>query len=405
MSFSRILQPKINPFGLFIYFPKEGTVDLKTFSDKVISLNELNKYQEKGAYCNSYNDLFISEGKEFWIINNSTFSVRRKRTPINKLGHSMIFLSSQTGTSKIILIGGSDKKTFYYDLKKNYFINWAETNELHNKPSLLKIEDYLYIFDGIKQSNICFERTKLSENEKKWEKIVPNFEKSIINYFPSNYFATALDSNGNVIFLGGDKATLENKKTFVYDIKNNEITLSLKGTNDNMSFDDKTFYKINNKFNVALPKGLKDKKEIASIDKEEQSLLKINIELPTEDNEMNFQYRNNSNYNNNIVNICKYCQNSYKSNKSDNQTQYNMKSSPYSQYSHPQKKRNFGDIKIKEEPQEFGYFISNNSIEEAKLKAQKDNIQIVPIYKHSKPIIKSNQILSNVIKKQEEIII
>ena len=400
MSYSRLLQPKINPFGLFIYFPKKGAVDLKTFSDKVISLYELNKYKEKGAYCNSYNDLFISEGKEFWIVNNTTFSIKRKTTPIDKNEHSMIFLPSLTGTSKVFLIGGTNKKTFYYDLKKNYFINWAETNELHIKPCLIKIEDYLYIFDGFKNVDICFERTKLSENEKKWEKIVPNFDNKIISNFPSKSFATALDMNGNVIFLGGDNITLENKNSFVYDIKNNKITLSLKGTNDNMTFDDKNFYKINNKYNVALPYKLNESKELAAIDKDEQSLIKINIELPIKENEIDLEYRNNSDYNNNTFNVCKYCQNSYKSNQSSNQLKYNMK---YAQYSHPQiKKRNFYDIQIKEEPKEFGYFISSNSSVEAKLKAKNDQIKVVPFHKNYKSIIKPNQTTFKVSKKPEE---
>ena len=396
MSFNRLLQPKINPFGLFIYFPKEGAIGLKTFSDKVISLNGLSKYKEKGTYCNSFSDLFISEGKEFWIINNITFSVKRKKTPIDKIEHSMIFLSSLASSSKVFLIGGADKKAFYYDLKKNYFINWAETNEFHIKPSLLKSDDYLYIFDGYNNNNICFERTRLSENEKKWEKIIPYFNDKIISNFPSKSFATALDTNGNVIFLGGDNIILENKYSFVYDTKSNIITLSIKGTNDNMTFDDKTFYKINNKYNIALPRGLNEGKELAAIDKEEQSLIKINIEFPVEGSEMNFQY--NSNYNNS-VNLCKYCQNSF----SGNRIQYNMKYSYYSQYSHPQtKQRNFYDIQIKQEPKEFGYYISGNSSEEAKLKAKRDKIQIVPINKNYESIIKPNQFTSKVIKKQEE---
>ena len=84
MSYNRLLQPKINPFGIYIYSPKEGTVDLKTFSDKIIRENELYKYKEQGTYCNSFNDLFISEGKEFWIINNTSFAIKRKKNSYRK---------------------------------------------------------------------------------------------------------------------------------------------------------------------------------------------------------------------------------------------------------------------------------------------------------------------------------
>ena len=300
MSFNRLLQPKINPFGLFIYSPKEGTVILKTFSDQIIYQNELNKYNDQGTYCNSFNDIFISEGKYFWIINNKTFTIRKKKAPIERKNHSMIFLSSLTGKSNVFLVGGADKKTFYYDLNKNYFINWAETNELHNKPALIRIDDYLYLFDSLKLSNSCFERTKISDNEKKWEKIIPNFDRKITYNFPTKNFAAAIDSKGSVIFLGGDNISLENNKTYVYDPKNNRISLSLTGTNDSMDFYDKTFYKINNKYNVALPYDLNSIQEIALVDKNEQSLIKINIEFsfPSEDNNtINFKYIN-SNYNN-----------------------------------------------------------------------------------------------------------
>jgi hypothetical protein len=183
MSYNRLLQPKINPFGLIIYFPKEGTITLKTFSDQIISSAELYKYKEQGTYCNSFNELFISEGRDFWIINNTTFSIIKKKTPLDKKNHTMIFLSFLIGCSKVFL-GGADKKSFYYDLKKNYFINWAEANEVHNKPSLIRICDYLYLFDNLKQSKSCFETTKLSDIDKKWKKKI---------YFSKNYLHILLD--------------------------------------------------------------------------------------------------------------------------------------------------------------------------------------------------------------------
>ena len=386
MSFNRLLQPKINPFGVFIYSPKEGTFDLKTYSDKLISDAELNKYKEEGAYCNSFKDLYISEGKEFWIINNTSFSVKKKKTPIEKKNHSMIFLSFLSGSSKVFLIGGYDKKVFYLDLKKNYFMNWAETNELHIRPALIKIDNYLYILDGVKESKICFERTKLSDDSKSWEKICPSIEQNIILNFPTKNFATATDLNGKIVFLGGDRVTLENNNSYIYDVKNNKITLSSKGTNDNMIFTDKNFYKINNKYSIALSDRLNETKEIALIDKEEQSLIKLNIELPGNDND-NFTF-------------CKYSQNAYKSNKPNiiNNTIKNTEN-PYSQYSYPQrKKRNIEDytnvqknygkatVIIKEEPKEFGYYVSSNSSEEAKSKARRDRIEIIGITEKYDPM-------------------
>ena len=375
MSFNRLLQPKTNPFGVIIYCPKEGSVILKQFSVKIISENELNKFS-KGTYCNSFNNLFISEGKYFWIINNTSFNVRKKKMPIEKNNHSMIFLPCNKGAGRTFIIGGSDKKTFFYDLKKNYFINWAETNEVHSKPTLIKIDDYLYIMDSLKQQNFCFERTKLSDNEKRWEKIMPNFDKKIISNFPSGGLAASLDSNGSVVFLGGDNINLTNN-SYVYDPKNNKVSISLNGTNDSVNFCDKNFYKFDKKYSIALPKDIEEVKEIAIIDKDEQSLIKSHIDLPKNGN-----YKLNINQNEFTFPKHKIRSNMIIANHASMSKAY----------------RNINpNAQIREEPKEFGYYISSNSSEQVRIKAQKDRIKMVQInpkhvtYKIGQAIQKDNQ--------------
>ena len=172
-SYKRIIQPKLNPFGLYIYNPREGIITLKNFPSKTISLFELNKFDEGSAYCNSYNDLFISGGKndnnkDFWIINNNNFEVKKKNMLSNKKLHSMIFLNINQNEEWIFIVGGDDKKSFYYDLKKNYFMNWGDTNDIHLRPALLKIGEYLYIFDSINLRKNYFERTKIISSNKRW---------------------------------------------------------------------------------------------------------------------------------------------------------------------------------------------------------------------------------------------
>jgi len=356
MSFNRLLQPKTNPFGVIIYSPKEGNVILKQFSDKIISENELNKFS-RGTYCNSFNNLLLSEGKYFWIINNTSFNVRKKKLPIEKNNHSMIFIPCTKGAGRTFIIGGSDKKTFFYDLKKNYFINWSETNEMHNKPTLITIDDYLYIMDSLKQQNFCFERTKLSDNEKRWEKIIPNFDKKIISNFPSGGLAAALDSNGSVVFLGGDNINLMNN-SYVYDPENNKVSISLNGTNDSVNFCDKNFYKYNKKYSIALPKDMEEVKEIVMIDKDEQSLIKTHIDLPKNDN-----YKMNNNQSEYTFPKTKIRSNMIIA-KHANMSKVNY--------------RNFNpNIQIKEEPKEFGYYISSNSSEQVRIKASKNRIKMV----------------------------
>ena len=131
MSFTKLFQPKQNPFGIYIFSPKDNSLILKSFSSQTISLSKLSNYKGEGTYCNSYNYLFISESNNFWVINHSSFQIRYKRMPIVKKNHSIIFVPSPNPSSnegKIFIVGGGDKKAFYYDLKKNYFLNWAKTN-------------------------------------------------------------------------------------------------------------------------------------------------------------------------------------------------------------------------------------------------------------------------------------
>ena len=59
--------------------------------------------------------------------------------PSNKINHSILFLIANDINEWVFILGGEDKKSFYYDLNKNYFINWGETHEIHLKPVLIKI--------------------------------------------------------------------------------------------------------------------------------------------------------------------------------------------------------------------------------------------------------------------------
>ena len=288
-SFTKIIQPKLNPFGLYVYTPKEGTIYLHSYPEKTISLFELKNINDGSAYCNSYNDLYISgcngvNNKDFWIINNNNYEIKKKNMPTNKKNHSMIFLNFNENDQWIFIVGGNDKKSFYYDLKKNYFINWGDTNEIYIKPALIQIREYLYIFDSVIFSKRFIERTKIINPNRKWEKVNINIDKQIYNYFPTK-FGLSYDSNGKILLLGGDNINNMNN-TLIFEPGNNTITLSKNGTNDDTVFDDKTFYKISKRYNISLPHHLSETKEICVADKEDQSLIKINIECPNESNKI-----------------------------------------------------------------------------------------------------------------------
>ena len=265
MSFTRLFQPKTNPFGLYIYSLHDNTLSFKPFSQETICSSKLVNYKGEGTYCNSYTHLFISEGNEFWVINHSSYQIRYKKMQIPKQNHSMIFVACSKSCSqegKIFIVGGNDKKSFYYDLKKNYFLNWAPTNEIHIRPALITVGEYLYLIDSFQnKKNFCFERTKLNDDKHHWEKIIPNIDPNILNNIPTNTFGLSLDSKNKIVFIGGDNVTMENNATYIYDINENKIYLSEKGTNDNMNFIDKNFYQMDNKFNIALPENLFELKD------------------------------------------------------------------------------------------------------------------------------------------------
>ena len=379
MNFRKLLQPKLNPFKLFVYSQKDRTLSIKTVPSEKISFYKLSQINTNLTYCNSYTDLFISDGNDFWVINHSTYQIRRKKMPVEKRNHSLVFVPSNEhiNEGKIFVGGGNDKKTFYFDLKKNYFMNWAQTNELHNNPALIQIGDYLYIFDSVKNNKLIFERTKLTNDKKEWEIIIPNYEQDILSNFPSNNFATSLDSKGNIIFIGGNNINMENNNTYVYDLNQNKIYLSEKGTNDNMNFVDKSFYLIDNQYSVALPEGLEENREIAIVDKKEQSLIKTNI------GEIIIQtVRKNKNE------LAQKNVNDYSINKNEN------------------KVNRMKIVQNYDAPKEFGYCVSSYSSEQAKIKAKNDKIKIIEINKiiasipHNEAKIK---IESEIAQKKEKI--
>ena len=356
MNYTKLFLPKLNPFRLYIYSLKENSIILKTFSQDKLASAKLSNLNSSFAYCNSYNNLFISEGNDFWIINHSSFQIKYKKMPIQKKAQSLIFVKN--GDGKIFVVGGGDKKSFYYDLKKNYFINWAETNMLHTNPALINIGDYLYILDSMKNNKLIFERTKLTDNKKQWEIIEPKYDENILKNFPNESFGVSLDSKGKIIFIGGNNINMENNATFAYDINENRISLSNQVTNDNMKFIDKTFYIFDNKYNVGLPEDLDEIKEIAFVDKNEQSLIKTNID-ETEKISKNKKYIEN----NEFINYNKNAQIKQKTNI----------------------------IKNQNAPKEFGYYMSSYSSKQAKIIAKKNRIDIIDNNKVSVQIPVINQ--------------
>ena len=273
-----ILQPKYNPFGIYILNLKNFSLSLKTFPKKFGDENELNKLNENSAYCNSPKNLFISGGNynknnltNFWIINNENFNIIKLYMGYPKSNHSMKYINHDNNEI-IFIAGGDDLKTFYYDIKSNKFVNWGNMNYNHYRPALIYINNYLYCFDVSQKSGIIFERTNLNDKSHKWEKIVSNLEKEKIDEFTNIGFAANLCRGGKIMFCGGD---IINLNIYLYDINKNLIYLNTQCTDILFTFSDKNFYKINNNHNIALPYSIEENKTILIADINNYSLKKL----------------------------------------------------------------------------------------------------------------------------------
>jgi hypothetical protein len=282
-NYNILIQPKLNPFGIFVYKPKDGIITIEHYPDKISKKYELNKFNDYSSYCNSPKFLFISGGKlddlpikDFWIINNQKYSIIKKNMPINKSNHSMIYINLNNNEYIFIAGGDNNLNTFYFNINLNSFEIWGKMNNLHVKPALYQSKNYLYCFNSFNRNNVkYFERTNLISEEHIWEKIYPNFDSETIS-FNTISFGVSSSINGCILLVGGKNTK---SKSYIYDPIKNYLSLSEKGKNENIELSDKFFYKVNKYHNVALPLTLKTNKEIAVINKVKQTVRLINFSI------------------------------------------------------------------------------------------------------------------------------
>ena len=252
---------------------------MQIYPDKIIKKYELNKLSDFSAYCNSPKALFICGGKlnnlpinNFWIINNQKYSIIKKNMPIEKSNHSIIYIKINN-IEFIFIAGGDNLNTFFYDIKNDCFENWGDMNTIHIKPALYQYKNYLYCFNSFSNYDNYFERTDLTTQEHKWEKIFPIFDNDTID-FKTQSFGVSSCANDCILLVGGENIK---PKTLVYDPIKNFLFLSEKGKNENIKLSDKYLYKVNSLHNVALPSTLKIKKEIIVVNKIKQTVRLINF--------------------------------------------------------------------------------------------------------------------------------
>ena len=282
-TFKKILQPKINPFELIEYNPSRSKIKFIECSKDFILFHSLNKFTKESAFCNSNNSLFISGGEmagkainNFWIINKNDYKITKKIMPIDKKYHSMLYIPD----SFIIIAGGNSLETLIYDIEKQVFIKWANMNKKHFQPALFNYGKYVYAFSALNSDDInknYFERTNLTSDIRKWEKIFPNFDKNVNKIkLVNHFFAISKSTNGNILFIGGEKYN----KNYLYNPITNTFSLA-SGKNAIIPFWDKTFYKISKKYNVSIPLNFCMNYKLGLVNKETQSLYEINCDKKT----------------------------------------------------------------------------------------------------------------------------
>ena len=280
--FDIIIQPKINPFGLFVYKVKEGIINLQMYPEKIYNNYELCKFNEFSAYCNSPKSLFLSGGKindmpinDFWVINNHKFSIIKIDMPFEKSNHSMIYININDNEYIFIIGGDNNLSTFYFDIKNYHFQNWRNMYAFHINPTLFQYNNYIYCFNSFNNYDNYFERTDLNNKEHKWEKIYPVFDNDTINFKTLNFGASSCIGD-KILFIGGENIK---PKTLIYDPINNFLSFNEIGQNENIKLSDKYFYKVDKTHNVALPSTLKTKKEILIVNKIKKTIRIINFNI------------------------------------------------------------------------------------------------------------------------------
>ena len=255
-------KPFNNPFEIFLFKKADKNLKIQTFNKNIINNLGLNDYSPSSAYCNGNNQLFISGGEtknnkiinKFWQIDlgDNNFLNNPLIIPPKK-NHSMIFIPPQY----VFVIGGNDKKTFYFDSEKQEIYEWADLKKLRFEPSLQRVGNSLYCFDNINKINneqLSFEKTDLNKNNPEWNLIYPKMDLSI-QKLPQKFFGVSKDADNSIMFLGGtmDKYSEENK---LLNYKYNPNTNIIEPSNvpyHEYNFKEKTFLPYNRNIDFILP--------------------------------------------------------------------------------------------------------------------------------------------------------
>ena len=241
--------------------------------------------------------------------------------PFYKEKHSMAYILSKN----IVFIAGGSEEAFYYDINFKEFIIWGKMNGIQEKPALIEIEDYLYSINSFNnQEGFYFERTKLKNPSKIWEKILPQCADQESSFFYNQLFGVSKCSSGHILFAGG----INNQfRTFIYNIKSNMIIIN-SGKDECVLLNERNYYKIDHNFNIGIPTNIEKDHMIALLNKNSKTLnLRALEETGFNERKNIFQYDIIGNRLPGTISIeCKYMNNlEYENDLKQKKTQQNNK--------------------------------------------------------------------------------
>ena len=255
---------------LYVYYPEKGVMDIEEYHKKIYKEYSLFKINKQSSFCNSHNYLFLSGGEDnneiindFWIIDNNQYSIKYLSMPSPKSNHSMINLNDEY----ILILGGNDTKTYLFNIEKNEFIFFENTNNTHLNPYIILFNNYIYCFS--EQSEIIIAEKKLFSLDKNlWE----NINLSLLDSEKDNEI-----SKGDTLLI-----ILDNKKYYEFSPEKN--TIKQVGLDDdenyevNISSNDKNFYKLNKYYSTCIPKNFNEEKKLYVINKKSRKIHNMNFE-------------------------------------------------------------------------------------------------------------------------------
>ena len=272
--YNQIIKPLYKPFGLIVFKPKENKISYDKYDDCHIINNYLEEFSENSAYCNTDDSLFMSGGEAsqiplnyFWKIDHKRKFIEQSEMPFSKSKHSMLYIPN----NYIFFAGGTDKNTFYYDIKNKTYSIWADMNNECERPGLILVDGHiLYAFHTFENDINYFEKTDL-ENFPFWQIIIPKIKSSP---FDLKYYTVSLLNDEEVILFGGNNEG-NNKKCFIYNIQNNELDINDCPNEIILNNGDNKAYKINKYNSVIIPDDFEANKEIIILNGFRRALKKI----------------------------------------------------------------------------------------------------------------------------------